>query len=155
MKRVDKEVFVNQTRTWIGTKFHHQGRLKKSDKGLGGCDCVGLLVGVIRELSLEEAICGNIDYVDKRDYKRIVKNSSFEDVVKKYFREKEISSMEFGDIALFRFKEFKYPHHVGIIGKIDNHFSLIHAFIGSESVVEHILDEYWMNNIHSLYEIRF
>lgn len=57
---------VSQARSWIGTKYHHQGRLKKSVDGYspelascedwspdqpqrgqtnGGVDCIGLIVG--------------------------------------------------------------------------------------------------------------
>jgi hypothetical protein len=38
--------FIAQARTWIGTPFHHQGRLK----GVG-CDCLGLIVGVAEDSS--------------------------------------------------------------------------------------------------------
>jgi hypothetical protein len=42
-----REAIVAEARTWVSTKFQHQGRLK----GVG-IDCVGLLFGVGRALSL-------------------------------------------------------------------------------------------------------
>ncbi|MFP3017550.1 MAG: hypothetical protein ACEY3E_01265 [Candidatus Tisiphia sp.] len=41
-----------EARTWLGTKYHHQGRLKKSYASNGGVDCIGLIMGVAMELRL-------------------------------------------------------------------------------------------------------
>lgn len=41
---------VAQAREWIGTPFHHQARLK----GVG-VDCIGLVIGVARELGIVAA----------------------------------------------------------------------------------------------------
>lgn len=150
---INKKIFANQARTWIGTKFHHQGRLKKNDNCNGGCDCIGLLIGVIKELSLEKIIYKNINQIDTKNYQRIVKTPILLENIKKYFKEKNINSIEIGDIVLFKFKNALNPHHIGIINKIHENLTLIHAFLGAGSVVEHILDSYWINNIHSAYEI--
>ncbi|MBL0320066.1 MAG: hypothetical protein IPP74_12385 [Alphaproteobacteria bacterium] len=40
---------ISQARTWLGTPFHHQARLKGK-----GCDCLGLIVGVADELGLKD-----------------------------------------------------------------------------------------------------
>ena len=149
----NKQIFANQTRTWIGTKFHHQGRLKKNQNFEGGCDCLGLLIGVIKELSLDKKISQNIDEIDEKNYQRIIKTQILEENMKKYFKKKSINSMEVGDIALFQFKNSENPHHIGIINQMNDKFTLIHAFLSVNEVVEHILDEYWKESIHSLYEI--
>ena len=44
----DSTTMVTQARTWLGTPFHHQARLKGK-----GCDCLGLIVGVVDELGLK------------------------------------------------------------------------------------------------------
>jgi cell wall-associated NlpC family hydrolase len=44
-----RDDIVRQARTWIGTPFHHQARLKSK-----GCDCLGLIVGVVDELGLKD-----------------------------------------------------------------------------------------------------
>lgn len=58
-----------EARTWIGTPFHWQGRVK----GVG-CDCKGLVAGVAQELGRPEAqsleaLAG--DYGAKVDAKRL------------------------------------------------------------------------------------
>src|SRR5690606_2360282 len=45
-----------QARSWLGTRFHHQGRLKKRGGQPGGVDCLGLLMGVGQELELMVSI---------------------------------------------------------------------------------------------------
>jgi hypothetical protein len=149
---INKKIFADQARTWIGTKFQHQGRLKKNENCNGGCDCLGLLIGVIKELSLEKKISENIDLMDTKNYQRILKTTILIDSIQKYFKQKNINSIEIGDIALFKSKNSIYPHHLGIINKLDENLTLIHSFLNVEAVVEHILDEYWINNIHSIYD---
>lgn len=151
---IDRKTFADQARTWVGTKFHHQGRLKKTHNSCGGCDCIGLLIGVIKELSLEKTIgCDNIDCIDKRDYRRIVTTPVLIDTIKQYFREKKSCFLEVGDIALFCFKNSTYPHHIGIVNEICGDLTLIHSFVQAGCVVEHILDEYWLDSVHSIYTI--
>jgi hypothetical protein len=36
-------------REWVGTRFKHQGRMKHSAGQQGGCDCIGLILGVVKE----------------------------------------------------------------------------------------------------------
>jgi len=62
------EKIVLQAKTWIGTRFHHQGRLKKTDSDPGGCDCVGLLVGVAMELGLQSKGLGYFHEQDIKNY---------------------------------------------------------------------------------------
>ncbi len=40
---------VRVARTWLGTPYHHQGRVKGA-----GVDCAGLSVGVAKELGLSD-----------------------------------------------------------------------------------------------------
>jgi hypothetical protein len=40
-------------RGWLGTRFHHQGRVKKTATHAGGVDCLGLLIGIASELNLK------------------------------------------------------------------------------------------------------
>jgi len=49
---VSAEQIVVCARGWVGTRFAHQGRRKKSAGDAGSVDCLGLLVGVADELGL-------------------------------------------------------------------------------------------------------
>ncbi len=57
-------------RSWVGTKFHHQGRRKNV-----GVDCIGLIVGVAQELGL------NVE--DKTDYAREPKDGELKAALEK------------------------------------------------------------------------
>lgn len=68
MSNITPEQIVAQARTWLGTKYHHQGRLKKSAKGPGGCDCLGLIIGVIDELGLQDGNGNPLTQADEFNY---------------------------------------------------------------------------------------
>ena len=52
MPVITPEDFLREARSWVGTRYVHQGRVKRNAHNLGGCDCLGLLVGVVRELRM-------------------------------------------------------------------------------------------------------
>ena len=54
MPKITPEHITAQARTWLDTAYHHQGRLKKSARGKGGVDCLGLVIGVIDELGMQD-----------------------------------------------------------------------------------------------------
>jgi cell wall-associated NlpC family hydrolase len=148
-----KSVISSQARTWIGTKFKHQGRIKKSGKDLGGCDCIGLVIGVFQEV-FTDFHTRFPDFCDKLNYSRIVKEPALLNGVQKYFKEKSFESIEEGDLVLFSFSNALPPQHIGIIGKKNGNLSLIHAFCKIERVTEHFLDDYWKKYLFSVYELR-
>ncbi len=55
-------------RGWIGTRFHHQGRIKKTESHKGGVDCLGLLAGVAAELDLLGSDGMPLIAADETDY---------------------------------------------------------------------------------------
>ena len=116
---------VAVARGWLGTKFHHQGRVK----GVG-VDCIGLLVGVVRELGV------NVE--DRTDYGRQPHNGELEKALLDHLTP---CQMKAGAVALFRIS--KEPQHVGIITEYNNGFGLIHAYAQARKVVEHNLDNWW------------
>ena len=125
---------VKVARTWLGTKFHHQGRKKGA-----GVDCIGLVVGVAQELGLQVE--------DKTDYGREPNNFELQNGLEKQLRKCEL---KIGAVALFKID--KEPQHVGIISDYGDGFGLIHAYAQSRKVVEHNLDELWRGRLVGCYE---
>ena len=68
---ITREMIVAEARSWIGTAFKHQGRMKKSYGNRGGCDCIGLIVGVAKVLQLSSGQGWMLDYYDNRHYHRL------------------------------------------------------------------------------------
>jgi hypothetical protein len=149
---VFKERIVCQARTWIGTKFHHQGRLKSNPKNKGGCDCIGLLIGTLKELDYDFNLRFQ-GFCDEKNYQRIVQDDILLKNIEKFFKKKNLSKISSGDIALFSFSEKLPSQHIGIIGEHQGNLTLIHAYLKIGYVVEHFLDDYWKKYLFGVYEI--
>jgi cell wall-associated NlpC family hydrolase len=108
---------VVQARTWLGTPFHHQARLKRV-----GCDCLGLIIGVVDELDLK----------DKHGQPLAA-------------YEVPIENAQAGDLALFNMAG--NPQHLAILTDYENALGMIHCYAQARRVVEHRLDDDWKNRL--------
>ena len=146
------DAIVACARSWIGTRFSHQGRLKKTDQHPGGVDCLGLLMGIARELDIKD-ICGTpICQRDTRDYTRTPDTTRLHAALFDALKRKPIEEAEAGDIALLTIKGS--PQHLGIISTLDGSLSIIHAYAQARKVVEHTLDVYWRAQLIAVFSIR-
>lgn len=140
LKNHDSPIYA-AAKTWIGTPFHHQGRVK----GVG-VDCLGLLVGVARELDLRDAHgrpladFDALDYGHMPDEKRLWRGLN-ECLNREKIRITNDELRPSQAIGLFRIDGT--ARHLGIIGRQEGHFTLIHAYAPARKVVEHRLDEVW------------
>lgn len=106
---------VTMARRWLGTPFHHQARLQ----GVG-VDCVGLVIGVARELGVVPSSWDVTGYGRVPDGKQLVHHldSLLQPVAQ--------SEMRPGDVVLVAFDS--HPQHVGIVGDyVHGGHSIIHA----------------------------
>lgn len=103
-----RQAVIDQARTWLGTPWHHQGRLKGA-----GVDCIGLIVGVARELGYA------VD--DYTDYQRFPDGVTMSAELHKQLR--PTTRPMAGDIVCFRIT--RLPQHVAIITGPN---TLIHAY---------------------------
>lgn len=152
-KLLSSSKIVKQARTWLGTKYHHQGRLKKSANCSGGVDCIGLVIGVCDEL----AICDSDGYLlskhDRTNYSMHPEGSKLAESMQEHLSPVEPTKMKVGDILLFKF--WKEPQHVGILSKYPTGgFGLIHCNSTSGSVVEQPLSDTWMRMITNIYRFK-
>ncbi len=144
---------VKQARTWIGTKYHHQGRLKKSVNCSGGVDCIGLVVGVCKELGVADTdgIC--LTSYDRTNYSMQPEGEKLVKSISAHLCSVELTKMRVGDILLFKF--WKEPQHVGILSKYSTGgFGLIHCNSTSGSVVEQPLSDTWIRMITHVYRFK-
>lgn len=144
-------------RGWVGTRFTHQGRMKKTETHKGGVDCLGLLVGVAEELELRvlSAEFGEVPLsrFDSRDYGHNPECYRLRDVLAAVMEVVPFSEMQPGDIVLMRLETM--PQHVGIISDYaGGGLGLIHAYAAARKVVEHRLDEVWRERIVGVYRVR-
>lgn len=120
---------IAEARTWIGTPWQHQGRLK----GVG-CDCVGVGIGVPCALGIFPADFNVTGYARNPDPKVLI------GYLKQYMDPTDTPTG--GDIVLL--KPGRIAQHVGLL-TFDN--TIIHAIDQVRGVREHILDERWRRAI--------
>ena len=144
---------VKQARTWIGTKYHHQGRLKKSVNCSGGVDCIGLVIGVADELNICDASGSPLSKHDKTNYSMHPEGEKLAFSIGAHLSSVEPAKMRVGDVLLFKF--WKDPQHVGILSEYPTGgFGLIHCNATSGSVVEQPLSDTWKRMITNIYRFK-
>lgn len=156
---ITRDKIVSQSKTWLGTAFRHQGRVKKSINNKGGVDCLGLIICVAKELNLESGILdknGNDIPVYKFDDLEYSRNSDPQKLLNGFTKaciEIELNEAKPADIILFKFEGM--PKHLAIITDVkDNEITIIHAFLRIGRVVEHIIDSEWKSRIAKVYRLR-
>ena len=135
-----RDDIVRQARTWLGTPFHHQARLKAV-----GCDCLGLIVGVVDELGLKDSSGTPLAAYDEVTYSREPDGAYLTQKLVGLLDEVPIAEMRAGDLALFRVRE--NPQHLAILTDYENTIGMIHCFAQARRVVEHRLDDDWKSRL--------
>lgn len=135
---------VTQARTWQGTPFHHQARLK----GVG-CDCLGLVVGVVDELQLRNAAGVLLSGFDEVNYSRQPDGQYLIGKLEELLAPMALDNMQPGDLALFDIKG--NPQHLAILTDYEGGIGMIHCFAPARRVVEHRLDHDWKSKIVKVY----
>lgn len=130
--------FINAARTYLGTPFHHQGRLPQV-----GLDCAGVVVCAATQ-------CG-FAVEDKYGYGRIPANGIFTTAVLAHCDEISQEYVQAGDLMMFAFRG--EPQHIAIVSSI-NPTMLIHAYQDVGRVAENSLDETWQNRLRGCYKLR-
>jgi len=144
---------VEQARTWIGTKYHHQGRLKASACCSGGVDCVGLLIGIINELDIRNNQGELLSKYDYQAYKIQPNGGKLSSLVEAHLEKIQLENMQIGDILLF--KLWQEPQHVGILSNYPTGgFGFIHCSSSSGNVIEQPLSTTWQRMISRVYRFK-
>jgi NlpC/P60 family putative phage cell wall peptidase len=130
---------VGIARGWIGTPYHHQA----SVKGIG-CDCLGLVRGVWRELyGSDPAHNANYtpDWGEANRVEAMLAGASL------YMTQIELSDAVAGDVAIFRVRTGAVAKHAGII---TTGATFIHAMEGCP-VSEVAMSAWWRRRIAGVF----
>lgn len=115
---------VSAARGWVGTPYHHLARLKAV-----GVDCIGLVIGVARELALVPA-----DF-DVQGYARSPDGRSLMEISHMHMTRIAREDMQPGDVVVLCFDA--EPQHFGIVGDYRHGgHSIIHAASNAGKVIE-------------------
>lgn len=149
---IKPEQIITQARTWLGTRYHHQGRLKKTQTHAGGLDCIGLVVGVIDELEVKDKNGIKLSDYDEFNYSANPEGNRLFEIISKHLKQVNLGKMRQGDILLF--KTFKEPQHIGFLSNYPSGgWGLIHCNSSSGKVVEQPLSGAWLKMITHIFRI--
>lgn len=144
---VRAEDIVNEARTWLGTPFHHQGRVKGA-----GVDCVGV--------PGESARAKGCAVMYPTAYSRLPDGITLEaeldrqmHIVWQRGMGDPLDALQPADVLLFRMP--KLPRHVGLYaGVVGGEPRFIHATSDAGRVVEVNLDAYWLRALRKVYRFK-
>jgi NlpC/P60 family putative phage cell wall peptidase len=126
---------VATARAWIGTPYRHQASLKAV-----GCDCLGLIRGVYRELyGLEPESPPPYSPL----WAEVGAAESLAHAARRHLREIAMSERATGDVLLFRWRHDLPAKHAAILASAQ---SMIHAQSGAR-VCEVPLSDWWTRRL--------
>ncbi|WP_425071035.1 peptidase [Sagittula sp. S175] len=129
---------VNAARGWIGTPYIHQTSVKGA-----GCDCLGLLRGVWREVigpEPEAVPAYTRDWSEPEGDERLWRAGLT------HLVPKALGDATPGDVLLFRMREGAVAKHIGLQGEIGAQASFIHAYTG-HGVIESAFSAPWARRV--------
>lgn len=129
---------VAAARGWIGTPYRHQAACKGA-----GCDCLGLIRGIWRELlgpEPEQAPPYTMDWSEPQGEERLWQAAL------RHLRQKQVMAAAPGDVILFRMRDGAVAKHLGLQSAIGGHPRFIHAYAG-RGVVENALSGPWQRRV--------
>lgn len=136
MKRTE---IVAAARGWLGTPYHHQA----SRRGVG-CDCLGLLRGVWRELlgdEPERAPAYSPDWAEAHGRETLLEAAS-----RHFVRTKDVRA---GRVLVFRWRAGSPAKHVGIAV---SETRFVHAYDGAGRAVEGTLSAVWRKRLVAVFD---
>ncbi len=131
-------VVVDIARRWVGTPYIHQA----SREGIG-CDCLGLIRGIWRELygaEPERVPAYTADWSEPQGAEVLWSAAS------RHLGSVKRTTTLAGDVVLFRMRGGGVAKHLGVAVKCGAEPTFIHAYTG-HGVVESPLSEPWRRRI--------
>jgi len=116
---------------WLDTPYQHQASLKGE-----GCDCLGLVRGVWRDLYGDEPALLPPYTVDWAERGKV---ETLRDAARTYLTPIAQEAAQPGDVLMFRMQPHAVCKHVAIMVRPD---SILHAYWG-RAVVQSYLIPYW------------
>lgn len=132
------ERIITRARAWIGTPYMHQASCRGA-----GCDCLGLLRGIWRELyggEPEPIPAYSMDWSEPQGDEALLRAGH------RHFTPKPLAQPAVGDVLLFRMRDGSVAKHLGLQSRIGTQAAFIHAYSG-HGVIESALSAPWQRRI--------
>lgn len=132
---MNNEKIIAEARQWIGTPYRHQASLK----GVG-CDCLGLVRGVWREVHGTEP---EPTPAYSPDWAEASSKEALADAARRHMIEVPVADYAAGDLLLFRWKPHLPSKHAGLATSAT---TMVHAQDGA-CVSEVSLSSWWLRRL--------
>jgi len=129
---------VTAARGWLGTPYRHQAACRGA-----GCDCLGLVRGIWREVKGAEP---ERPPAYSMDWAEPARQEALWQAAARHLRAKALRDEAAGDVILFRMREGGIAKHLGIVAETGARATFIHAYSG-HGVVETALSTPWRRRI--------
>lgn len=129
---------VATARGWIGTPYRHQAACRGA-----GCDCLGLVRGLWREMCGAEP---ERPPAYSMDWSEPARQEVLWQAAARHLLAKDLTEEAAGDVILFRMREGAVAKHLGLVAELGARASFIHAYSG-HGVVETALSAPWRRRI--------
>lgn len=129
---------VETARSWIGTPYVHQASLRGA-----GCDCLGLLRGVWRDVvgpEPEAVPPYTRDWSEPQGDERLWRAGLA------HLRSKPVELVEAGDVLLFRMRDGAVAKHIGLQAETGTDPTFVHAYSG-HGVIESAFSAPWARRV--------
>lgn len=133
-----QEDIVTAARGWIGTPYRHQAACRGA-----GCDCLGLVRGVWREVMGAEPERPPAYSVD---WSEPAREEVLWAAARRHLRVRPLADETPGDVILFRMRAGAVAKHLGICTRTGRDARFVHAYSG-HGVVESALSLPWRRRI--------
>jgi NlpC/P60 family putative phage cell wall peptidase len=129
-----REQIVAEARSWVGTRWHHQARVKGH-----GVDCLGMVTDLCEKLNLSPGFRWG-DCPEYHGYGMQPDADQLLEAVHRFLIPVALTDIRKGDVGVFRFDGG--PQHFAIFTQEDPLY-IVHAYAQARKVVEHRFDGTW------------
>lgn len=129
---------VGIARSWVGTPYVHQASCRGA-----GCDCLGLIRGVWRDLVGREPV--EVPAYTP-DWNEPQGDEALWTAAAALFVPRRLGTVEAGDVILFRMRPGAVAKHLGVVAETGASPTFIHGYSG-HGVVESPLSGPWQRRI--------
>lgn len=148
---MNRDDVVRVARSFLGTPFHHQGRIPGR-----ALDCIGLITCIARELGIPHY--DDIRYAKRPQPGRLDEGLAASLCVKL----DDLDQADHGDILTFWCTGSKLPQHVGVLATDRGRWTMIHTMNRGMRrvfknrritglVIEHTMNDFWKDRIVGLW----
>ncbi len=135
-------VIIREARTYLGTRFRHQGRDRKS-----GVDCAGLI------LVVANAVVPGFKF-DFTTYNRYPDGTTIMRLALENMEKIPIERAGHGDIFVMFDVDPAWPCHLAFVTTDKRSLQVLHAAAMRRKVVEHILSPDWKQKINAAFRFK-